>query len=564
MNLIGLFVAVVLGALGLILIGGAVQALVTFIRGLRPDAAASTTFDPTAAGYAPWGRRVGGALINGICALPFYLPAVIALATTSSKTGSGLFNILAFVGLLAYLAAYSVGVGTSGQFWGHTASGVRIVDSSTGRAIGVGRAFIRQVFSFLNGVPVMLGWLWPLWDRRHQTFTDKLFHTVSVRATPESAPEPGAEIDPELTTKLKLGGIVLGVYVTLFILHKVFTGGGALPKVVDTLFTVTSGVVFLALMIAVLYWGASQYPEPWRERLRVAVFIGPALMLLIGGLVLPSLATARMSLYTGDPAKKWYGLGNFRDLFTKHDNLMLLRNTFWWVILATLVSTMIGIVIARLADRMRGESAAKALIFMPMAISMVGAGVIWRFIYDKNKGYGLLNWVWVHLDGVLPGKQQPHLWLQDKTFFGIESNWLPGSNTVFMIIVFIWIQAGFATVVMSAALKGVPDDLVEAAKIDGATERQAFFKVVLPYIKPTIITVLTTIAIACLKIFDIVQAMGLGGTFDNNVLANSMYTNSFTSGNQGFGSSLAVVIFIAVIPVVWINVRNIRSQRSAR
>ena len=133
-----------------------------------------------------------------------------------------------------------------------------------------------------------------------------------------------------------------------------------------------------------------------------------------------------------------------------------------------------------------------------------------------------------------------------------------------MIIVFIWIQAGFATVVMSAALKGVPDDLVEAAKIDGATERQAFFKVVLPYVKPTIITVLTTIAIACLKIFDIVQAMGLGGSFDNNVLASDMYTKSFTQGNQGLGSAIAVIIFIAVAPVVWINVRNIRSQRSAR
>lgn len=370
--------------------------------------------------------------------------------------------------------------------------------------------------------------------------------------------------DPEMGVKLKLGGIVLGVYAALFVLHTLIDGGGALAKVLDTLYTVTSGVLFLALLISLLYWGASQYAEPWRERLRVAVFIGPALMLLIGGLVLPSFTTAKMSLYTGEQADKWYGLGNFRDLFTKHDNLILLRNTFWWVIFATAASTMIGIVIARLADRMRGESAAKALIFMPMAISMVGAGVIWRFIYDKNKDIGLLNWVWVHLDGVLPGKQQPHLWLQDKTFFGIESSWLPGSNTVFMIIVLIWIQAGFATVVMSAALKGVPDDLVEAAKIDGATERQAFFKVVLPYIKPTIITVLTTIAIACLKIFDIVQAMALGGTFDNNVLANSMYTNSFTQGNPGFGSALAVIIFIAVIPVVWINVRNIRSQRSAR
>lgn len=564
MNLIGLFVAVVLGALGLILLGGAVLAVVHLGRRSHPASDTPSKLDPAQAVYAPWGRRAGGALINGFATLTFYVPAILGLVVLPSNKAGSVFTALAIVGLFALLALYSFSVGTRGQFWGHKAVGIRIVDASTGTAIGISRAFARQLFSVINGVPVMLGWLWPLWDERHQTFTDKLFHTISVRATSQPIAEPEGQTDPEIGVKLRLAGIVIGAYTALFVLHKLIDGGGAMPKVLDTLYTVASGVLFLALLVAVLYWGASQYPEPWRERLRVAVFIGPALTLLVGGLVLPSLTTAKMSLYTGDPAKKWYGLGNFRDLFTKHENLLLLRNTFWWVILATLVSTMIGIVVARLADRMRGESAAKALIFLPMAISMVGAGVIWRFIYDKNRDIGLLNWVWVHLDGVLPGKQEPHLWLQDTSFFGIKNSWLPGSNTVFMIIVFIWIQAGFATVVMSAALKGVPDDLVEAAKIDGATERQAFFKVVLPYVKPTIITVLTTIAIACLKIFDIVQAMGLGGSFDNNVLASDMYTKSFTQGNQGLGSAIAVVIFIAVAPVVWINVRNIRSQRSAR
>jgi alpha-glucoside transport system permease protein len=133
-----------------------------------------------------------------------------------------------------------------------------------------------------------------------------------------------------------------------------------------------------------------------------------------------------------------------------------------------------------------------------------------------------------------------------------------------MIIVLIWIQAGFATVVLSAAMKGVPDDLAEAAKIDGATDRQAFFRITLPYIKTTIITVITTTVIAVLKMFDIVQAMGLGGGFQNNTIANEMYVKSFTQQNEGYGSALAVVLFIAVIPVVWVNARNQRAVRESR
>ena len=395
---------------------------------------------------------------------------------------------------------------------------------------------------------------------------------------PDAPDDPSAEADDARMSRFSTirltqadwkvtAAVVIAVYAVMFLINQLLSdSGSAIAKLYSTLFTVASGIGGFVVFIGVLYALASQFPEPWRERLRIAVFVGPALLLLIGGLVIPSILTGRLSFYTGTAADKWYGLGNFRDLFSKSENRLVLRNNVWWVILVTSFSTIVGLTVARFADRMRGEPIAKALIFLPTAISGVGAGVIWRFVYANNpsKQYGLLNWIWVGLDDVLPGKQEPHFWLQDTTFFGIKSSFLPGSNTVFMIIVLIWIQAGFATVVLSAAMKGVPDDLAEAARIDGATDRQAFFRITLPYIKTTIITVITTTVIAVLKVFDIVQAMGLGGGFQNNTIANEMYVKSFTQQNEGYGSALAVVLFIAVIPIVWVNARNQRAVRESR
>lgn len=337
-------------------------------------------------------------------------------------------------------------------------------------------------------------------------------------------------------------------------------------EIFKSLVTVALGIgLFLAVLFG-LYWLASQLKEPWRDRARVAVFVGPALILLVGGLIIPSIWTGRLSFFKGTRPDQWYGLGNFRDLFTNSDNLLVLRNTVWWVILVTTVATIIGITIARFADRMRGEPIAKALIFLPTAISLVGAGVIWNFVYatkgnNPDKQFGLLTWLWLKLDPILPGKQEAHYWLQDREFFGIKSSFLPGTNTIFMIIVIIWIQAGFATVVISAAMKGVPDDLVEAAKIDGATDRQAFFRIVLPYVKGTIITVATTTLIAVLKVFDIVQTMGKGGQFETNTLANDMYTKSFPLQQPGYGAALAVILFVAVVPIVIVNAKNQRAMK---
>ncbi|HRC46758.1 MAG TPA: sugar ABC transporter permease [Ilumatobacteraceae bacterium] len=326
--------------------------------------------------------------------------------------------------------------------------------------------------------------------------------------------------------------------------------------ILKTLLTVGAGILVFAAILGVLYWLASQLHEPWRERARVAVFVGPAIVLLTG-LVLPAIINLRFSF--NDRNDDWYGFRNYVDIFTDEDNLLVMRNTLWWGVMVTLASTVMGVIIARYADRMRGEPVAKALIFLPTAISMVGAGVIWNFVYSP-KEYGLLNSMYQ----LLPGEQKTQFFLQENTFFGIESSFIPGINTFFIMIVVIWIQAGFSTVVISAALKGVPDDLVEAARIDGATDRQAFYKVVLPYIKGTIITVATTTTIAVLKIFDIIQTMGKGGSFGTSTIANEMYEQGFPQDNEGLGAAWAVLLFLLVVPIVFVNARNQKAMREAR
>lgn len=326
--------------------------------------------------------------------------------------------------------------------------------------------------------------------------------------------------------------------------------------ILKTLFTVGAGILVFGAILGALYWLASQLREPWRERARVAVFVGPAILLLTG-LVLPALINFRYSF--NDRNDEWYGFKNYVNIFTDSDNLIVMRNTLWWGLVVTAASTIMGIIIARYADRMRGEPVAKALIFLPTAISMVGAGVIWNFVYSP-KEYGLLN----SLYQLLPGEQETQFFLQDNKFFGLETSFIPGINTFFIMVVVIWIQAGFSTVVISAALKGVPDDLIEAAKIDGATDRQAFYKVVLPYIKGTIITVATTTTIAVLKIFDIIQTMGKGGSFDTSTIANEMYEQGFPQDNEGLGAAWAVLLFLLVVPIVFVNARNQKAMREGR
>lgn len=332
-------------------------------------------------------------------------------------------------------------------------------------------------------------------------------------------------------------------------------------EILPSLLKAGVGVGALLVVVVGLYGLSRLLPDPWRSRAQTGVFLLPALLLL-AGLVIPAILNFRYSF--NDKSDAWTGLSNYRHILTDDDSRIVLRNSLWWAVFVTFASTSVGIIIARLADGMRGEPIAKALIFLPTAISMVGAGIIWNFVYSPQD-YGLLN----SLLRLWPGEQDPQFFLQDRRFDVIENTFLPdwlnsyipGPNSFFIMIVVIWIQAGFATVVMSAALKGVPSDLVEAAKIDGATERQAFFRVVLPYVRGTVITVATTTVITTLKVFDIIQTMGKGGLFDTSTIANEMYTQAFPQNNAGLGSAWAVILFILVLPIVFINSWNQRRMR---
>jgi alpha-glucoside transport system permease protein len=224
------------------------------------------------------------------------------------------------------------------------------------------------------------------------------------------------------------------------------------------------------------------------------------------------------------------------------------RNNIIWLVLATGGSVGLGLVIAGMFDRIRREALAKVFIFTPLAISLVGAAVIWRFVYawqpSSQPQYGLLNAIWTALG------QKPIPW---STTFPIN---IPAE-----ILIMIWLQTGFAMVVLSAAIKGVPTEVIEAARLDGASERQMFFGVIVPIIRGSIITVATTIAIAVLKIFDIVISIS-GGRNHDDVVAVRMFTEMFQFFNDGRAAALATVLFIAVLPVMYINLRNFRRQQA--
>src|SRR5699024_1574630 len=295
-------------------------------------------------------------------------------------------------------------------------------------------------------------------------------------------------------------------------------------------------VVIVALLILARL--ADRFAHRSRTFWMVVLFGGPAFLLLGLGLIYPAGRTIMMS-FMDRRSDVWVGLENYQWVFTNPDSLQGFINTFLWVMLVPAVSTIVGLVYAILVDGARLEKVAKSLLFMPMAISFVGAGIIWKFVYEyrgaAQEQIGLLNAIITSLGF------EPVRFLQD-------SPW----NTFFLIAVMIWIQAGFAMVLLSAAIKAIPSDIVEAARLDGVNPWQMFAQITVPSVRPTLVVVLTTIIIATLKIFDIPRTM-TGARFDTQVLANLMYDQSFTFGNNGIGSALAVMIFVLVIPVVVFN-----------
>ena len=307
----------------------------------------------------------------------------------------------------------------------------------------------------------------------------------------------------------------------------------------------------IALLVGVggiwlLFTGVSSLvellPPKTRDRILPWVFVVPALLLLAIFLVYPAVATIIRSF---QDAKGAFTLANWSSLGTG-PFLEILRNNVIWLIVATGGSVGLGLLVAALFDRIRREALAKVFVFTPLAISLVGATVIWTFVYAwqpaSQPQFGLLNAIWTAFGN------KPVPW---GTTFPIN---LPAE-----MLIMIWLQTGFAMVVLSAAIKGVSVEVLEAARLDGANERQIFFGVIVPLIRGSIITVATTIGIATLKIFDIVMSMS-GGRNHDDVVAVRMFTEMFQFFNDGRAAALATVLFIAVLPVMVINLRNFRRQ----
>ena len=313
--------------------------------------------------------------------------------------------------------------------------------------------------------------------------------------------------------------------------------------------TVVLGLGVFVGGLLVIYGATTLLPKRFREGSQIGVFLGPAAVLLVIGLVVPALRTIWVSLLSDRQGLPFGGLTNYKFILTDHNERIALLNSALWVLGGGTLSTILGLVIARYADDAKGEAAIKSLIFIPAALSLAGAGIIWKFVYDGPPfNYGLLNAVTKAIPGWpkgLGGDGQ-RIWLLEHPV---------QMNTFLLIVILIWVQTGFATVVLSAAIKGVPEALEEAATVDGATKRQVFYRVTLPYIRPALLTVITTGTIASLKAFDIIQAT-TGGNFNTSTIANEMYTKFFLESRDGLASALAVLLFIIVIPVVVLNQRG--------
>jgi alpha-glucoside transport system permease protein len=310
-----------------------------------------------------------------------------------------------------------------------------------------------------------------------------------------------------------------------------------------------AAILLFAAVVGIILFIAGRFGGRRGDRIVAYSYLAPTLLLLIVGLLYPGLRTIYQSFFNA-AGNAFIGIDNYKTIFTDSDQLTVLRNTVFWVVLTPFVATAIGLLYAILVDKAKLESFAKALIFLPMSISFVAASVIWKFVYEFRpdqsnvKQIGLLNQVLVWLGG------SPQQWLVDSPL-----------NTFLLIVVMIWIQAGFAMTVLSAAIKAIPDDIIEAARLDGVTTWGMFRFVTLPAIRPAVVVVLTTIGIGTLKVFDIVRTM-TGGQFNTSVIANEFYSQSFRSDNQGLGAALAVLLFVLVIPIVAYNIRTIRQSEA--
>lgn len=365
--------------------------------------------------------------------------------------------------------------------------------------------------------------------------------------------EPGSQDNSVQVWLLRIvSALIVPAVLALFFFTFGFLQDPEVNKIVQVVVAVIVGVGGVWL----LYWAldrlATALPATAGAGVRPFVFAGPALIILAFYLVYPTINTIILS-FRDASGEGFVGVDNFARIFTESTYLVALRNSIAWAIVVPIVCVLVGLAVATLADILprRTESVFKSVVFLPMAVSFVGASVVFAFIYSfRVEGFGeqigLLNAVW-------------------RAFGASPVDWLrvPLWNNLFLMVILIWIQAGFAMVILSAAIKGVPDDIVEAARIDGANEWQVFRRITVPTIASTIVVVWTTILITTWKVYDIVAVM-TGGDGGTSVIAERMVTEFFTFRNNGIGAALAVVLLIVVTPILVINIRRFREQEATR
>jgi alpha-glucoside transport system permease protein len=324
-------------------------------------------------------------------------------------------------------------------------------------------------------------------------------------------------------------------------------------KILNALIAVLAGVAGAMVIFYLLNKLAQLLPGRWEDRVKPYLFLLPALAAITLYLIYPTVQTVIYS-FANAGSTAFVGLSNYGDLLGSSEFQNTMFNTLLWIIIVPAGTIILGLLIATLADRLkpRGEKAAKTLIFLPMAIGAVGAGAIWKFVYAANptgqKQIGLLN-------GIVTG------------FGGSPVNWLQLStgrlNSLLLMVMLLWAQAGFAMVLLSAAIKGVPTETLEAARLDGAGEGAIFFRIVIPQIRTTLITVFITVLIGVLKTFDIVYVM-TNGLYNTNVVAVDFYNQLFTNSNAGYAAAIVVMLMIVVLPVMAYQIRQFRAEEAAR
>ena len=323
----------------------------------------------------------------------------------------------------------------------------------------------------------------------------------------------------------------------------------------DKLINAVTVVVLVPAVLVGYIWATEQVlrllPERHKPRVRPWLWLGPALAFLAVFLVYPMIGTAIHSLQD-NAGKVFVGLDNYSWFLGSADALSALKNNILWLIFLTLFVVGFGLLIAVLVDRVRYESVAKSVIFIPLAVSMVAAGVIWLYMYEYNPPSTVQTGTLNAAIGTFGAGPIP--WLQVQNF---------SVNTFMLIIVMAWMWTGFAMVIISAALKGINPELMEAARMDGATEWQVFRGIIFPLLVPTLVVVSTTMIITALKAFDIVFAM-TGGNLNTNVIANQMYAEMFKFGQYGRASAIAVVLLLAIIPIMFFNIGRFRQQEAVR